>query len=137
MPKLKTSSPARGPGKPRSTAGSNGKSRISSTARSTRTEYDQDFRRSVVQMILDGQAPYRIAKDLGLARSMLYRWRDAELTARQSASSLGEKTTQNQPLGVTSADLAAEVARLRRQITVLEQDREILKKAISVVTKPG
>ncbi len=96
-----------------------------------RTVYDEDFRRSVVQMVLDGKSPLRLAQDLSISRSMIYRWRDAALATAAAPSGL----PQDQSVGPCAKDLAAENSRLRRQLTVVTQEREILKKALSVVTR--
>jgi transposase len=104
-------------------------------AKNSPVDYDPDFRRSVVQMVLDGKSPLRISQDLGIARSMIYRWRDAALAAQaQPAAELGG-VPQDQTMGITAADLAAENARLRRQLLVVEQEREILKKALNVLSR--
>jgi transposase len=106
-----------------------------SKVKASPVDYDPDFRRSVVQMVLDGKSPLRIAQDLGIARSMIYRWRDAALAAQSPPSSTDANGPQDQPLGVTAAELAAENARLRRQLLVVEQEREILKKALNVLSR--
>jgi transposase-like protein len=111
-------------------------------ARKQPVDYEPEFKRGIAQMILDGQAPFRLAKDFGLSRSMIYRWRDAELArlGRAGAAAPDEEATMPEhqafKTGPTAAELAAENARLRRQLTIVEQEREILKKALSVVTKP-
>ena len=109
-------------------------------SRIKRAKYDLEYRRAVAQMMLDGQSPAQLSRDLGLSRGMLYRWKD-ELLASASSSvavlpaSRSAQDSHHQDLSMDVKALAAENSLLRRKLQVAEQEREILKKALSVVNR--
>jgi transposase len=86
--------------------------------------YTQDFKREAVQlMATSGQPVAQLARELGLNDNLLYRWRHE----------LGSEATL--PVGGTVGELAAELKRLQRENEVLRQERDILKKAMSIVSR--
>jgi transposase len=79
-----------------------------------------------VQLIESSGKPVaEIARDLGINDNLLYRWR----------GQFGQGAT-GQRNGRSKAELAAEVKRLRRENAILRQEREVLKKAISIFSQP-
>ena len=64
---------------------------------------------------------------LGVKRTLLYRWRD-EVAAR------GEAAFRGQPRRTPSAQ-TSEVARLRRELAAVREERDILKKAAAYFAK--
>lgn len=93
-----------------------------------RRKHDAEFRRSTVQLVLDGQSLAQVGRDLELSTSVISRWR-RELLANGS-SLVGPK---NHLPGANPIELVTEIDRLRRKLAVVEQEREILKKAISII----
>jgi transposase len=80
-------------------------------------KYDDEFKREAVKKIFDGQAVASVARELGVAESLLHRWkRDA----------LGE-----------SSDSEREVLALRKRVRELEMERDILKKAALIFGRSG
>ena len=79
-----------------------------------RRRYDEEFRKSAVQLVAGGRSVPEVARSLGISENILYRWRSAA-QAEPSAT--------------------AEVAALRRQVKQLEQERDILKKALSIFSR--
>lgn len=89
--------------------------------------YSEAFRREAVRLMeTSGKPIAQIARDLGVNDSVLYRGRDV----------YGQNgRTGRSPNGRSVAELAAEVKRLQRENTVLRQEREVLKKAISICSQ--
>jgi transposase len=69
----------------------------------------------------------QIARELGVRVKLLYRWRS------ESAELEGEAF----PGHGNRAGLEGENAQLRREVARLEQEREILKKALGIFSRPG
>jgi transposase len=90
-------------------------------------KYTEEFRREAVRLMeTSGKAIAQIARDLGVNDSVLYRWRDVYGQSARPASS---------PNGRNVAELEAEVKRLQRENNLLRQERDVLKKAISIFSQ--
>lgn len=67
----------------------------------------------------------KTARSLGLEKSMLYRWRsEAQETGHEAFRGRGVMTEEQ-----------AEIARLKQQIASLQEDKEILKKALTIFSR--
>lgn len=92
----------------------------------TRRSYSEEFKREAVHLMeTSGKPVAEIARDLGMNDNNLYRWRrvygsDAPSTHNGSPASVSE--------------LEAEVKRLKRENEVLWQERDVLKKAMHIVS---
>jgi len=86
----------------------------------SRRKYDQDFKTEALRMIANGRSVLQVAQALGIGENLLYRWR-----------------SQQEPKGKEKIDspLAVENERLRHQLRQLEQERDILKKALSIFSR--
>lgn len=80
-----------------------------------RRKYDEDFKRSALKMIDNGQSVRSVAQSLGVAEGLLHRWKRA---------------AQNQ----RSPD-QQEVSDLRARLRQVEMERDILKKALSIFSR--
>jgi len=88
-----------------------------------RPPYPPQFRVEAVRMVKDSGRPIsRIAAELGVSHETLRTW------VRQNQVDTGERE------GLTSAE-REELKKLRREIWVLRQEREILKKAAAFFAK--
>jgi transposase len=87
-------------------------------------KYTEEFKREAVRLMeTSGKPVAQLARDLGINDNNLYRWRSRYGRQKQIASN-GNLT-----------DTEAELKRLQRENEVLRQERDILKKAMSIVSR--
>ena len=70
-----------------------------------------------------------VAKELGLRDSVLRRWVEQRGAGREPTAATQRPNTQ---AALPSADQAAELARLQREVERLRMERDILKKSIAI-----
>ena len=80
-------------------------------------------------MASSGRSVGSAAKELGLRDSVLRRWVEQRGAGREPTAATRRPITQ---AALPSADQAAEVARLQREIERLRMERDILKKSIAI-----
>jgi transposase len=98
----------------------------------SRRQFTDEFKRESVGLLASSGRPLsQIARELGIAASMLRSWRDAG--DRGKAGSRRSNTQAAIP--PAGADLAAENARLRRENERLRMEREILKKTLRIFSE--
>jgi len=84
--------------------------------------YPKEFKIEAIRLMNSGDRPIsEIAMQLGVKRTLLYRWRDQAIERGESALS-GK-------LGRPKIEELSEVARLRRELKEVTEERDILKKA--------
>ena len=92
----------------------------------SRRQFTDEFKRESVGLLASsGRSLSQIARELGIATSMLRSWRDAGDRGHAGSPRRSHTQAAIPPAG---ADLAAENARLRRENERLRMEREILKK---------
>ena len=80
--------------------------------------YDDQFKTDAVRLVENGQRSVPdVAQSLGISTNLLYRWRDL--------AQAGKGQVANQ----------AELTQLREQLRRAEQERDILKKALSIFSR--
>jgi transposase len=86
-----------------------------------RRAYSQQFKDDAVQMLLDGHSAASVAQRLGLpGANLLYNWkRQAVKQAGPAARTLGDR-----------------VAQLEDELRRVERERDILKKALAILSRP-
>ena len=91
-----------------------------------RKQYSSEFKREAVRLVTEGGLSIaQAARDLGLNDNMVSRWKkEAEQNGQRAFPGQGHPQDE-------------ELSRLRREVEVLRQEREILKKAISIFSQPG
>ena len=92
---------------------------------STRKQYSKEFKTEAVELTRQaGMSLARVARDLDLNEAMLNRWRQ-ELEGHKNQAFPGQGNAHD-----------AELRRLQRENEVLRQERDILKKAITIFSHP-
>jgi transposase len=87
-------------------------------------QYTEEFKRDVLAMVDEGKRSVaQIERDLDLTTGLIYKWQ-----ARYRVSE-----GQLQPSEDSAAQ--AEIRRLKRELEVARQERDILKKAIQVFSR--
>ena len=88
--------------------------------RSKRRSYSDDLKAEAVQMMLDGHSAESIAANLGISGApLLYRWK---------AKLLHES-------GPAAASLEQRVRQLEDELRRVERERDILKKALAILSQ--
>ena len=77
-------------------------------------KYDDEFKQQAVKKILDGQSVANLSRELGVAESLLHKWRRAKIE--------------------TSSNLEKEMLELKKRLREVEMERDILKKAATNLT---
>lgn len=83
-----------------------------------RRRYDEEFKRNAVGLISEDRSAASVAKSLGIDKSQLYQWR----RKYEGASEI---------IDVADDELSV----LRRRVLELEEERDILKKALSIFSR--
>lgn len=96
--------------------------------------YDNDFRQEAVNLLLSSDRPLkRVAAELGITPNSLRSWRDKVLGQGRAAQAASAQP--NGRSGAPLSDPAAEIRRLQREVQYLRRQREILKKAVSILSE--
>ncbi len=94
--------------------------------------FNEEFKRSAVEMLERGErSAKRLGMELGVSSASLLHWKKKYgLTVAGISSLCGEATP-----GVHTGDLAAENLRLRRELETVSRQRDIFKKACSILSQ--
>lgn len=89
------------------------------------TIHTETFRREAVQLLeTSGKSVSELARELGVNEKSLYRWR------RQYGTPPPPSAVRTEP-----DERDAEIKRLRRELAIVQQERDILKKTISIFSR--
>jgi transposase len=90
--------------------------------------YTEEFKLEALELLkTSAKSAAQIERDLGITKGLLMKWRDRY----QMKSAKGK-------VKLVPSDLAAaqaEIRQLRRQLAVVEQERDILRKAVSIFSQ--
>jgi transposase len=90
--------------------------------------YTKEFKLEALELLrTSGESAAQIERDLGITKGLLLKWRDRYQV----------QETNGEP-ALAPSDMAAaqaEIRRLKRQLRIAEQERDILKKAVSIFSK--
>ena len=103
-----------------------------------RRQYSEEFKREAVRLMTEGGVPLaQVSRDLGVCTSVLGKWKRALLnsaspTVQAPESASGSKVKVFPGHGVARDE---EMARLRRELEIAQQERDILKKAVGIFSQ--
>lgn len=80
--------------------------------------YDAEFKANALRLVESGRSVPSVAQSLGIDKSLLYAWR-----------------RQSDPPSVEEEAEMKENERLRKRVVELEQERDILKKALAIFSR--
>jgi|AntDeeMinimDraft_5_1070356.scaffolds.fasta_scaffold39188_1 transposase len=87
-------------------------------SKKSKTKYTDEFRADAVRLVIDEELPVaQVARDLGMPQNTLHSWVKKARTHHSSSE------------GPLSKDERDELHRLRRELRIVREEREILKKA--------
>ena len=89
-----------------------------------RRKYDASFRDEVLRMVMNGRPVSEVAQSLGIGENLIYKWKSR---SSQQPAAVGKENS----LTV----IAEEQQALLRRIRELEQERDILKKALGIFSR--
>ena len=90
--------------------------------------YTKAFKLEALELLeSSGESGAQIERDLGITKGLLLKWRERYQVKKDN----GEARLEPSDLEAAQA----ENRRLRRQLAIAEQERDILKKAVSIFSK--
>lgn len=87
--------------------------------------YDREFKENAVALVRDGRSATEVARDLGVSTWSLNRW--------VALTKAGVAPTEPKTLTVETAE-QRELRRLRQENDYLRRQRDILKKAVGILS---
>ncbi len=91
-----------------------------------RKTYTCEFKREAVRLAEESSLPMaQVARQLGIHRNMLANW-------RKEVAKLDEKAFPGGGEGSTNEE---ELEKLRQEVKLLRQERDILKKALAIISR--
>lgn len=80
-------------------------------------KYDEEFRKTAVKKVLDGQSVASVARELGVSEAILFKWKRERIQS--------------------GTDAEKQLAEAHKRIKELEMERDILKKAALIFGRGG
>lgn len=100
-----------------------------------RQRYSKEFKLAAVKLLQSGTKPGTlIAMELGIRRNLLYKWAETLAKHGGNTETVFQGPGRNK-LGKRHDPLKAEVARLKRELARVTEERDILKKAEAYFAK--
>ncbi len=89
-----------------------------------RRKYSEEFKLEAVRLVSEsGKSVAEVSRELGLRADQLYKWQ-REIVVKKTGSNGGKVTSQDE-----------EVRRLRQELRIVREERDILKKATAFFAK--
>ncbi len=92
----------------------------------TRRKYDAEFKKETVRLMVQGGRKIAdLARDMGIHQNVLRKWRQQYLKDREHAfPGTGHLKPEDE-----------EIRRLKKELTDVKEERDILKKALAIFSK--
>lgn len=106
-----------------------------STAKASaqRKQFDEEFRREAVALLEAGRNATQLSRELGVSTWSLCQWKKRYGAGAAQAAAPGQSPQSLRAGEASPVALADEVARLRAQLHTVSRQRDILKKALSIL----
>jgi transposase len=91
-----------------------------------RRKFDDSFRSQVLQLVAQGQSVRELAKTYGVSENLIYHWKSAARASRTKPEQRAEQSAWIE-----------ENERLHKQLREVVQERDILKKALFILSRPS
>ena len=92
-----------------------------------RRKYDAEFKEDVLKMVFNGRPVQEVAASLGINVSMIHKWRARHTGALEASQPLV-------PIVIPVVS-GAEHERIKARLREVEQERDILKKALGIFSR--
>ena len=92
-----------------------------------RRKYDAEFKEDVLKMVFNGRPVQEVAASLGINVGMIHKWRTQHTRAQGAPQPL-------MPIEVPAVS-GAEHERVKARLREVEQERDILKKALGIFSR--
>jgi transposase len=93
--------------------------------------YAKEFKLEALQLLeSSGKSAGQVERELGITPGLLLKWRARYQVQRQDGQGV-----HLEPSNLEAAK--AEIRRLRRELALVEEEREILKKAVNIFSRSG
>jgi len=92
-----------------------------------RRKYDAEFKEDVLKMVLGGRPVQEIATSLGINVGLVHKWKAERAGARGSSQPMV-------PIAVSDVS-GVEHERIKARLREVEQERDILKKALGIFSR--
>lgn len=94
-----------------------------------RRSFSEEFKREAVDLTYSsGKTITEVANDLGITRQMLSRWRMAQ-------ERMGDRAFPGQGRLTRGTPEEEEIRKLKRELAVVKEERDILKKAMAIFSR--
>lgn len=94
------------------------------TNEKSRRKYDSNFREEVIKMVLGGRSVREVSQSLGIGENLIYKWKSLHSGTRAESGPPA-------PVDISIADYE----RLKEKLREVEQERDILKKALGIFSR--
>jgi transposase len=101
---------------------------MSKSKNSIRRNYNKEFKEQALLMVKSGRSVSSVATSLGINEGLLYKWR------RQYGEN-ADGVSQNGNTESKKMNFQGEIRRLEAALRRVEEEREILKKALSIFSQ--
>lgn len=104
------------------------------TVPKSKPTYTEDFRRDAVELLLSSGRPLKqVADELGVTSNSLRTWRNRALGAGSAGGTRARRKPGESAPEAEGPQSPEEMRRLRRECEYLRRQRDILKKAVSIL----